>query len=76
VSGLVQTGIAVFGVIPVTMAMGHNARARKWAPVLGLLGQPIWAAFAWQTSAWGLGVACVAFTLAYINGVRLQWWRA
>jgi hypothetical protein len=69
----VQSLIAVFGVVPLTMAMGHNQRARKWAPIVGLCGQPVWATLAWQTDSWGLGIATVAFTIGYANGVRMQW---
>jgi hypothetical protein len=70
---MTQLFIALFGLCALWMAMGNNARARKWAPVVGLCGQPFWAAFAWQTQGWGLGVLVVAYTTVYARGAWVQW---
>lgn len=72
-TGLEQIGIAVFGLTSLWMAMGTNPRARRWAPVVGLCGQPFWAAFAWQTQGWGLGLLVVAYTVVYARGAVVQW---
>ena len=73
---MTQILIALFGLTAMFCAMGNNARLRKWSPIIGLLGQPAWAWFAWQTQAWGLAVISVAYTLVYIQGIRIQWGRA
>lgn len=70
---MTQLFIALFGLTSIWMAMGNDTRLRKWAPIVGLAGQPFWAMFAWQSGAWGLGLLVVAYTLVYANGVRVQW---
>lgn len=68
-----QLFIAIFGLTSIYFAMGHNPKQRKWAPVIGLAGQPFWAYFAWQSNGWGLGALVLAYTAVYINGIRVQW---
>lgn len=68
-----QLFIALFGLTSISFAMGNNARLRKWAPIIGLAGQPFWAYFAWQTGGWGLAVLVAAYSLVYLNGIRVQW---
>jgi hypothetical protein len=70
---LVQLFIAVFGLSALWMAMGRNDRLRKWAPLVGLAGQVSWAIFAWQTGGWGIAILVVAYTLVYLNGIRVHW---
>ena len=68
-----QLLMAVFGLTAIAMAMGGNVRARRWAPIVGLAGQPAWAYFAWSTAAWGLGLLVLAYTCVYLWGIRKQW---
>lgn len=70
---MTQLFIAIFGLSSLWMAMGNNATARKWAPLVGLAGQPFWAAFAWQTGGWGLGLLVTAYTFVYARGAWMQW---
>jgi hypothetical protein len=70
---MTQLFIALFGLSGVWMAMGRNPTQRKWAPIVGLCGQPFWALFAWQTQAWGLGLLVLAYTAVYIRGIWVQW---
>lgn len=70
---MIQLALAAFGLTALWMALGHNARARRWAPIVGLLGQPFWLIFAWQVQAWGLGAMAVAYTIVYGRGVLVQW---
>jgi len=65
--------IAVFGLGSIWMAMSQSPGQRKWAPIVGLAGQPFWAWFAWQSQGWGLGALVLAYTAVYINGIRVQW---
>jgi hypothetical protein len=48
---MTQFFLAAFGLTSIWFAMGHNARLRRWAPVIGLCGQPFWFAFALETKA-------------------------
>lgn len=51
----------------------ENVTMRKYAPIIGLCGQPFWGYFAYQTKGWGLAALVVAYSLVYINGIRVQW---
>lgn len=76
IGNLLQLGLAVFGLAAFAMAQTHNARLRKWAPVVGLFGQPLWFWFALRTpGAWGLVVLAIAFTLVYAFGISVHWKR-
>lgn len=70
---MTQLLIAIFGLSSIYMAMDNDTRLRKWAPIVGLCGQPAWLYFAWQSQAWGLGLLVAAYTVVYANGVRVQW---
>ena len=69
-----QLALAAFGVAAILMAMSNDAWARKWAPVVGLLGQPAWLWFAMRSGAWGVMALTVVYTAAYLGGFALQWW--
>jgi hypothetical protein len=68
-----QLFIAAFGLTSIWLAMGNNPTGRKWAPVIGLCGQPFWAWFAYSTHAWGLGALVAAYTVVYVRGILVQW---
>ena len=70
---MTQLLIAAFGLTSIWLAMGNNPTGRKWAPVIGLAGQPFWALFAYQSNAWGLAVLVTAYTLVYMRGIAVQW---
>lgn len=70
---MIQLFIALFGLTSIWMAMGHNPTSRKWAPIIGLAGQPFWFAFALDTAAWGLLALVAAHTVVYCRGILVQW---
>jgi len=72
---VIQLALAVFGLSAMFMAMGNNPRARRWAPIVGLCGQPFWIAFAIGTQAWGLLVLSLAYSAVYVRGAWVQWRR-
>lgn len=72
-AALLQLALAVFGLAALAMAMGQRPALQKWAPIVGLLGQPFWFWFAMRSSAWGLLVLAVAFTATYAFGAWVQW---
>ena len=69
---MIQISLAVFGLSALWMATGSNTTARRWAPVVGLAGQPAWIAFAVQTGAWGLLALSLAYTMVYARGCVVQ----
>jgi hypothetical protein len=54
------------------MATGKSEAGRKWAPLVGLIGQPAWLLFGYQQQAWGLLLISSAYTLVYVRGVWVQ----
>lgn len=70
---MTQIALAVFGLTALWMAMSSNQTARRWAPAVGLAGQPFWVAFAVQSSAWGLLVLSLAYAAVYARGAHTQW---
>ncbi|MCT6719469.1 hypothetical protein [Acidovorax sp. K2F] len=72
---MIQLALAFFGLTALYMATGHNPRARRWAPVVGLCGQPFWLVFAVQSSAWGLLALSLAYSAVYARGAWVQWRR-
>jgi hypothetical protein len=72
---MIQFALAFFGLSALFMATGHNATARRWAPIVGLYGQPFWCYFAVTSEAWGLLVLSLAYTAVYLRGAWVQWGR-
>lgn len=70
---MIQFALAFFGLTAMWLAMGVSARGRRWAPIVGLCGQPFWIWFAIGVQAWGLLVLSLAYTAVYLRGAWLQW---
>jgi hypothetical protein len=68
----VQIGIAVFGLSALWMALGNSLAQRRWAPVLGLVGQMFWLAFAWESQSFGIALLVPAYTAVYLRGLWVQ----
>lgn len=74
----VQVGMSAFGLAALAFAMGSSPQLRRWAPVVGLVSQVFWFAFAWRThrqgvDVRGLLVLCAAYTAVYLRGAVIQW---
>lgn len=74
---MTQLLLAVFGLASAYMAVATlSPRARKWAPVVGLCGQPAWGSFAYSLPldlGWPLYITVAAFTAVYVRGIWVQW---
>lgn len=70
---MIQIALAFFGLTALWLAMGASARGRRWAPAVGLAGQPFWIAFAIQSNAWGLLALSLAYSAVYARGAWVQW---
>ena len=68
-----QIVLAALGLAALWMATGRSERARRWSPIVGLLGQPAWLWFAYSVQAWGLFVLSLAYTAVYLRGAWVQW---
>lgn len=63
-----QAWIAVTGLAAIAMLQFGGARARRWAPFLGLAGQPAWLWHAADTQALGIGAVSAAYTVIWMAG--------
>lgn len=70
---MIQIALAAFGLTALWMATGHNPKLRKWAPVVGLCGQPFWLYFSMSAQAWGLFALSLTYSGVYVRGIWLQW---
>jgi nicotinamide riboside transporter PnuC len=68
-----QWGIALFGVIAVTLSQDSSPARQRYACLFGLAGQPFWFYAAWQSQQWGIGLLTLLYTLAWSRGVWTQW---
>lgn len=75
-AGLIQLALAFFGLTALWMATGNHPKARRWACVVGLAGQPFWIIFAVSVNAWGLLALSLAYSAVYARGAWVQWRRA
>lgn len=73
----VQLALAIFGLTSAYLAIASTAPwARRWSPVVGLMGQPAWLFFALSLPleiGWPLIVTATAFTGVYVRGCWVQW---
>lgn len=71
-----QLGMAVFSLTAMWLAVcTKNPVHHKWAPIVGLCGQPFWAVFGWATHSPVMAVLVPAFCALYLRGIFVQWRR-
>lgn len=68
-----QLGIAIFGVSGVILSQVRSAKARKWAPVMGLIGQVFWFWASFVGKQWGMLFMSFIYTAAWMLGIYNQW---
>ncbi|MBP8150223.1 MAG: hypothetical protein KAY21_10940 [Limnohabitans sp.] len=70
-----QLAIMLTGVSAAWILNGPEGRARRYACLIGLAGQPFWFWSTWSHGQWGMFIVTAGFTLAYLRGVWLTWIR-
>lgn len=68
-----QILIAMFGASAVYLTQQGNDALRKYAPLLGLCGQPFWFYATYQAEQWGIFVLCFLYTYAWCTGIWNYW---
>ena len=64
-----QILLAMFGLTAVYMSMVSTSPTHnKWAPVVGLCGQPFWLYATASANQWGMFVLCLAYPALYAKG--------
>jgi hypothetical protein len=46
---------------------------KKYAPIVGLLGQPFWFYICWITQQWGILALTVVYTYCWTKGLLNYW---
>lgn len=72
---LAQICIALFGVTAIWLSQDAREQVRRWAPILGLAGQPFWFYSAYTAQQWGIFALCFLYTWAWGKGLRAYWFR-
>ncbi len=73
---IAQIMIALFGVGAVWLSQDARAERRRFAPILGLIGQPFWFYSAWAAEQWGIFALCFLYTASWLRGLRAYWFPA
>lgn len=68
---VVQVAIAMFGVSAVFCS--QTERFQRWAPVLGLLGQPFWFVATYSAGQWGIFALAFLYSYAWAMGFWRYW---
>ena len=73
---MIQFLLALFGLTALGMALSHNPRARRWAPVVGLfLAEPLWLYYSISAKAYGIVALGVAYSAVYAVALYSHWRR-
>jgi len=70
---IIQAGILCFGVSAVFLVASKRFHIRRWAYILGLMGQPFWAVMAWRDEGWGVGLLVAVYTFTWARGIYEHW---
>lgn len=65
---IVQSWIAASGLTAIALLQFGSPRARRWAPFIGLAGQPAWLWYAIDAHAPGVLVVSAAYTVVWLAG--------
>ncbi|WP_423176256.1 MULTISPECIES: hypothetical protein [unclassified Stenotrophomonas maltophilia group] len=68
-----QIAIAATGVTAIWLTQSKSEKARRFACLFGLAGQPFWFASAIAAEQWGIVVLCCFYTVAWARGVWNNW---
>lgn len=65
---LLQVWIAATGLGAIALLQFGRGDARRWAPFIGLAGQPAWLWHAVDADALGIGMVSAVYTVMWIAG--------
>lgn len=66
-----QIALIVFGVGAVYLSQSKDSEQRRWAPIVGLLGQPFWFIAAWPQP--GMLLVVCLYTYCWAQGLYTHW---
>lgn len=68
-----QLAIMLTGVTAIALSQSASPRARRFACLFGLAGQPFWFWTAYEAQQWGILGMCCLYTWAWAKGVQTHW---
>jgi len=68
-----QIAIAILGAAAIWLSQDARPGVRRWACIIGLVGQPLWIAATWRAGQWGMLVLSVVYTCAWVRGIWAHW---
>ena len=71
--GIDQIVIALTGVLAAWINQDRRHKVRRWAGVLGLVGQPFWLYASGSAAQWGMFACSLGYTVAFVRGVYIGW---
>lgn len=70
-----QFAIALFGATAVWCSQDSRESVRRFASILGLIGQPFWFYATYSAQQWGMFALCFLYSAAWCRGFYNGWWR-
>lgn len=64
-----QLMIALTGVVAAWVNQDPRGHVRRWACIVGLIGQPFWFYSTIVAGQWGTFAVTVGYTAAYVRGI-------
>lgn len=68
---MIQIIIAISGGLAIWLTQTKNFQ--RFAPIIGLIGQPFWFYSAFVTEQWGIFALTAFYTIAWFKGLKLHW---
>ena len=68
-----QIAIALTGALAIWLSQQHREEWKKYASILGLIGQPFWFYATYQAEQWGIFVLCIFYTYSWFVGFKNNW---
>jgi len=66
---IIQFSVALIGFASIYSALHASASVRRFAPILGLVGQPFWFYVTITAGQWGMVALCAAYTVVYVRSL-------
>lgn len=68
-----QVIIGLTGVLAIILLHAKRPSVRRWAPTVGLIGQPFWLFTCYEAQAWGMFIVSCMYTFVWVAGAYLAW---
>lgn len=70
---LMNATMLLSAIVAVALTQSRFEERRRWAPIIGLIGQPFWLYITYDRDTWGPFLSSVFFTCIWLYGVWQHW---